>query len=146
MTRGHLPPGGGLRLGPGAEGGGPRYTEVLRRLGKDGWLGLGWPEEYGGRNRPAIEQFLFSDEVQRAGFPLPLLTLSTVGPAIIAHGSDAQKARISSAAQRRPPLGGWAAEPGCRGLGLAPSSSSGEEGGGKKGLGGDGAAPSLPDS
>jgi alkylation response protein AidB-like acyl-CoA dehydrogenase len=73
------------------EGGGPLYTETMRRLGADGWLGIGWPEEYGGRARPAIEQYIFFDEVQRAGFPIPFLTLCTVGPTLIKYGTDAQK-------------------------------------------------------
>src|SRR6185503_16005167 len=50
------------------ESGGPLYRQALRSMGKDGWLGIGWPEAYGGRARPAIEQFIFFDEVQRAGF------------------------------------------------------------------------------
>lgn len=82
------------------EGGGPLYTAALRKLGADGWLGLGWPEEYGGQGRPALEQFLLSDEIQRAGFPLPLLTLGTVGPAIMAHGSDAHRAQFLPAILR----------------------------------------------
>jgi 3-oxocholest-4-en-26-oyl-CoA dehydrogenase alpha subunit len=73
------------------EGGGPLYTKALQQMGKDGWLGLGWPEEFGGQNRSAIDQFIFSDEVQRAFFPIPLLTLNTVGPTIMAHGTKEQK-------------------------------------------------------
>jgi len=67
------------------------YTKALKQLGADGWLGVGWPVEYGGRARPAIEQFLFFDEVQRAGFPIPFLTLCTVGPTLIKFGTDEQK-------------------------------------------------------
>src|SRR5687767_9568846 len=78
----------------GSEGGGPLYTRVLKRLGADGWLGVGWPVEFGGRARPAIEQFLFFDEVQRAGFPIPFLTLCTVGPTLMKYGTDEQKARL----------------------------------------------------
>jgi acyl-CoA dehydrogenase len=75
----------------GGEGGGPLYTQALRKMGADGWLGLGWPEEYGGQNRPALDQFVFSDEVQRAGYPLPFLTLNTVGPTLMEHGTEQQK-------------------------------------------------------
>lgn len=75
------------------EGGGPEYHKVLQQMGADGWLGVGWPTEYGGQGRPAIEQFIFFDEVQRAGFPIPLLTLNTVGPTIMGYGTDAQKQR-----------------------------------------------------
>jgi alkylation response protein AidB-like acyl-CoA dehydrogenase len=72
----------------GSEGGGPLYRAALQRMGRDGWLGIGWPKEYGGQGRTPIEQMIFADEVQRAGFPLPFLTLNTVGPTIMAFGSD----------------------------------------------------------
>ena len=75
----------------GAEGGGPLYRKALRQMGKDGWLGVGWPKQYGGQGRSPIEQFIFSDEVQRAGFPLPFLTLNTVGPTIMENGTEEQK-------------------------------------------------------
>jgi alkylation response protein AidB-like acyl-CoA dehydrogenase len=73
------------------ESGGPLARRALARMGKDGWLGIGWPKEYGGQGRPAIEQFIFFDEVQRAGFPIPLLTLNTVGPTLMRHGTDRQR-------------------------------------------------------
>ena len=31
--------------------GGPHCLEAVRRMGRDGWLGLGWPREYGGQGR-----------------------------------------------------------------------------------------------
>lgn len=74
-----------------SEGGGPEYTRALRQMGADGWLGIGWAKAFGGQERPAIEQFIFFDEVQRAGFPIPILTLNTVGPTLAAFGTDAQK-------------------------------------------------------
>ncbi|HET6338858.1 MAG TPA: acyl-CoA dehydrogenase family protein [Polyangiales bacterium] len=73
------------------ESGGPLARAALARMGHDGWLGLGWPPEYGGQGRPAIEQFIFFDEVQRAGFPIPLLTLNTVGPTLMRYGTDEQR-------------------------------------------------------
>lgn len=76
------------------ESGGPMYRATLERMGRDGWLGIGWPEEYGGQGRPAIEQFIFFDEVQRAGFPIPLLTLNTVGPTLMHYGTEQQKKRF----------------------------------------------------
>jgi hypothetical protein len=78
----------------GTEGGGPLYTKALRRMGADGWLGIGWPKEFGGQGRSAIEQYVFFDEVQRAGFPIPFLTLCTVGPTLMKYGTDEQKARF----------------------------------------------------
>ena len=58
----------------------------------DGWAGIGWPKEYGGQGRSAIEQFIFFDESMRAGAPVPMLTLNTVGPTIMEFGTDEQKA------------------------------------------------------
>jgi alkylation response protein AidB-like acyl-CoA dehydrogenase len=78
----------------GSDGGGPLYTKALRRMGADGWLGIGWPREFGGQARPAIEQYIFFDEVQRAGFPIPFLTLCTVGPTLMKYGTESQKAEL----------------------------------------------------
>ena len=72
--------------------GGPTFRETVRQMGKDGWLGIGWPKAYGGQGRTALEQFIFIDEVRRAGAPLPFVTLSTVGPALMELGSEEQKA------------------------------------------------------
>jgi 3-oxocholest-4-en-26-oyl-CoA dehydrogenase alpha subunit len=80
------------RLG-GAEGG-PLYRSVVKQIGRDGWLGIGWPKEYGGQGRSAMDQFLFFDEAMRAGAPVPFVTLNTVGPTLIAFGTDEQKARF----------------------------------------------------
>ncbi len=74
-----------------AEGGGPVYLELLQRMGADGYLGIGWPKEFGGQGRGPLEQYLFTEEVQRTGFPLPFLTLNTVGPTLMRFGNDAQK-------------------------------------------------------
>ena len=76
------------------ESGGPLYHAALQQMGRDGWLGIAWPKEYGGQARGPVDQFIFFDEVQRAGFPIPILTLSTVGPTLMRHGSEAQKAEF----------------------------------------------------
>jgi alkylation response protein AidB-like acyl-CoA dehydrogenase len=76
------------------EGGGPLYHQAIQKLGADGWLGIGWPKEVGGQARGPIEQFIFFDETQRAGFPVPILTLNTVGPTILKFGTDEQKKRF----------------------------------------------------
>jgi alkylation response protein AidB-like acyl-CoA dehydrogenase len=75
-----------------AGAGGPRFREVVRMLGRGGWLGVGWPVEYGGRGLGAEEQFVFYDEIQRAGVPFPLVTINTVGPALMEFGTEEQKA------------------------------------------------------
>lgn len=68
------------------------YRETVRQLGTDGWLGVGWPEEYGGRGLTPMEQFIFFDEAAQAGVPLPLMALNTVGPTIMRYGTAEQKA------------------------------------------------------
>ncbi len=77
-------------LAGGGEGG-DAWREVVRRIGKDGWLGIGWPAEFGGQGRPATDQFIFFDETRRAGAPFPFVTINTVGPTIMRFGTEEQK-------------------------------------------------------
>jgi alkylation response protein AidB-like acyl-CoA dehydrogenase len=72
----------------------PSYTRLIRRMGRDGWLGLGWPVEFGGQGRGPIDQMIFVEESHWAGVPLPLLTLNSVGPTLMSLGTDEQKERI----------------------------------------------------
>ncbi|MFJ9778211.1 acyl-CoA dehydrogenase family protein [Amycolatopsis sp. NPDC101161] len=81
-----------LRAGGGEYGDGLAYKEIVRQLGKDGWLALGWPKEYGGQGRPMLDQLIFTDEAAIAGVPVPFLTVNTVGPTIMRYGTDEQKA------------------------------------------------------
>ncbi|MET8854279.1 acyl-CoA dehydrogenase family protein [Amycolatopsis sp. NPDC004625] len=82
----------GLRSGGGEYGDGVAYKEIVRQLGKDGWLALGWPPEYGGQGRSMLDQLIFTDEAAVAGVPVPFLTVNTVGPTIMRYGTDEQKA------------------------------------------------------
>lgn len=75
-----------------SEGGGPLFRKAMKQMGRDGLLGVGWPREHGGQGRTPIEQFIFADEIQTAGFPLPFLTLNTVGPTLRHYGTAEQKA------------------------------------------------------
>ena len=71
--------------------GGPACLEAVRKMGRDGWLGIGWPKEYGGQGRTDLEQFIFTNEAWRAGAPIPFLTINTVGKTIMEFGSEEQK-------------------------------------------------------
>lgn len=73
------------------EGGGPLFWEALKKLGQDGWIGLGWSQELGGKGYGEIEQMIFIDEVMRAGFPFPFLTTESVGPILAEHASESIK-------------------------------------------------------
>ncbi len=70
------------------------YRETIRQLGTDGWLGVGWPEEYGGRGWGPIEQLIFSDAASRYDVPLPMVTINTVGPTLAHYGTDEQKKKF----------------------------------------------------
>ncbi|WP_194825611.1 acyl-CoA dehydrogenase family protein [Nocardia sp. XZ_19_231] len=73
---------------------GDTYREVVRRMGRDGWLGVGWPKEFGGQGFGPMEQQIFFNEAVRADVPLPLVTLLTVGPTLQKYGTDAQKKKF----------------------------------------------------
>jgi len=82
------------------EAGGKIFRQVVRQMGADGWLGIGWPKEYGGQGRSPVEQFIFYDEATRAGAAVPLVTLNTVGPTLMQFGTDEQKDRFLPAILR----------------------------------------------
>jgi alkylation response protein AidB-like acyl-CoA dehydrogenase len=71
---------------------GPTVRRITKQMASDGWLGIGWPKQYGGQGRSAIEQFIFFDESMRSGAPVPMLTINTVGPTIMNFGTEEQKA------------------------------------------------------
>lgn len=71
---------------------GPVAQRLLRKMSKDGWLGVGWPTEYGGGGRTAVEQWIFIEEMTYRNLPTGGLTLSAIGPTIMRVGSEAQKA------------------------------------------------------
>jgi alkylation response protein AidB-like acyl-CoA dehydrogenase len=80
-----------LAGGDGDYGDGEAYRSVVRQLGRDGWLALGWPAEYGGRGGTTLDQLIFTDEAAVARVPVPFLTINTVGPTIMRFGSASQK-------------------------------------------------------
>ncbi|MFI1394613.1 acyl-CoA dehydrogenase family protein [Streptomyces sp. NPDC020681] len=77
--------------GPPPEEDAAEQRRLLRRIGADGMLGLGWPVEYGGQGRGPDEQFVFFDEAYRAGAPVSMVTLNTVGPTLMKYGTEEQK-------------------------------------------------------
>lgn len=74
--------------------GGDLYRDTIRKIGRDGWLALGWPKEHGGQGYAATEQLIFFEEANIAGAPLPFVTISTVGPALMEFGTEKQKAQF----------------------------------------------------
>ena len=81
-----------VKAGLAAENGcGPVHRRVVGQMGRDGWLTVGWPTEYGGRGKSAVEQFIMYDESMAVGAPMPMLTINTVGPTLMQFGSQEQK-------------------------------------------------------
>jgi alkylation response protein AidB-like acyl-CoA dehydrogenase len=75
----------------GEYGSGDVYRETVAQMGRDGWLALGWPKEYGGQARSTMDQLIFTDEAAVAGAPVPFLTINSVAPTIMAFGTEEQK-------------------------------------------------------
>src|SRR5574341_470685 len=67
----------------------------IRKLHEAGYIGMGWPREYGGRNARPMEQAIVADEMARVNAPPAAIGLGVgiVGPTIIHHGTPEQKAR-----------------------------------------------------
>jgi alkylation response protein AidB-like acyl-CoA dehydrogenase len=73
---------------------GKAYRAIIRRMGSDGKLGVGWPKEFGGLGLGQIEQQILVNEAARAEVPLPAVTLQTVGPTLQVYGTELQKKKF----------------------------------------------------
>ncbi|MCU1499061.1 MAG: Acyl-CoA dehydrogenase, long-chain specific, mitochondrial precursor [Acidimicrobiales bacterium] len=80
-----------MASGTGEYGGGELYKRLVRQMGHDGWLGVGWPTEYGGQARSMVDQLIFLDEASLVGAPIPFLTINTVGPTLMHFGDEHQR-------------------------------------------------------
>ena len=80
--------------------GGPVFREIVSQMGRDGWLGIGWPKEYGGQGRTPLDQFIFWNETWKARAPLPIIMVTTIGPTLMQYGSEAQKSEFLPRIQR----------------------------------------------
>ncbi|SEH18169.1 Acyl-CoA dehydrogenase [Natronorubrum sediminis] len=71
-------------------------TDWQRTLAEDGWAGVHWPEEYGGRGASLIEQTIYREEMARIDAPpqINLIGINLIGPTLIAVGTESQKERF----------------------------------------------------
>ena len=69
-----------------------RTQSWLDRLGEKGWLAPAWPRKYGGADMSVLEQFVLSEELTKVGAPTSRQMLNLVGPTIMLHGTEEQKA------------------------------------------------------
>ena len=77
----------------GNEGDGPLARAFHKKMFEKGWWGIGWPKEFGGLGKSAIEQFIFVEEMEAAGAPAMRLTITSVAPTILRAGTEEQKAK-----------------------------------------------------
>ena len=66
-------------------------TRFRRKIGAKGWFGLNWPREYGGLGLGAVYQHLLMSEFEYWGVPGPDLTVTSVAPMIMRHGTEQNK-------------------------------------------------------
>ena len=74
---------------------GPEMRAWSRALHDAGYVGLTWPEEYGGGGAPYTHQAIFLEEMARAEAPphVGVIGIGMAGPTIVAHGTEEQKSR-----------------------------------------------------
>ena len=63
--------------------GASNFRDLVRQMGATAGSASAGPKEYGGQGRGVLDQFVFFDEVQRAGAPFPFVTINTVGPTLM---------------------------------------------------------------
>ena len=70
--------------------------EFSQKLGARGWIGVTWPKQYGGQEKTYMDRLILTEELLRAGAPVAAHWLGDrqVGPALLAYGSEEQKAAI----------------------------------------------------
>jgi alkylation response protein AidB-like acyl-CoA dehydrogenase len=66
-------------------------TRFRRKIGERGWFGLNWPREYGGLGLGAVHLHLLMSEFEYWGVPGPDLTVTSVAPMIMRHGTERNK-------------------------------------------------------
>ncbi len=77
------------------EGDGAVVKRVIRQLGNDGWMGMGWPKEYGGQGRTPIEQYIFFDlALGYFRIPIQVISLMMIGPTLMKVGNEEQKKKF----------------------------------------------------
>ncbi len=70
----------------------PPKRALMRKIAERGWLGMSWPKQYGGQERPGIYDFLLTEALSRYGAPQPGKGVGIVGKTIIRHGNEKLKA------------------------------------------------------
>ncbi|CAA0103067.1 Acyl-CoA dehydrogenase FadE26 [Halioglobus japonicus] len=72
----------------------PARKRFNRKMAERGYIGMSWPKEYGGQERPGIYEYLLNEELSRVGAPLIGKGVGCVGQTLIRHGSDKLKSEF----------------------------------------------------
>ena len=78
----------------GSEDPGPATIEFRRLMGERGWFGLTWPKEYGGLGLGPVHQHILVNELEYWRVPTLDLTVTSVAPMIMRHGTEQNKAEF----------------------------------------------------
>jgi alkylation response protein AidB-like acyl-CoA dehydrogenase len=65
----------------------PARRDFMKILSSKGYLGMSWPKEYGGQEKPGIYDYILNEELCRVGAPSPGKGVGSIGQTIIHHGS-----------------------------------------------------------
>jgi alkylation response protein AidB-like acyl-CoA dehydrogenase len=69
----------------------PPRRAFMRKVGERGWLGMTWPEEYGGSNSEGIYEYILNEALARRGAPQIGKGVGIIGKTLIRHGSEKLK-------------------------------------------------------
>ena len=67
----------------------PARREFMKTLSSKGYLGMSWPKEYGGQEKPGIYDYILNEELcAESALPSPGKGVGSIGQTIIHHGSE----------------------------------------------------------
>ncbi|MCE2392271.1 MAG: acyl-CoA dehydrogenase family protein [Proteobacteria bacterium] len=69
----------------------PRRQAFMRKVAEKGWLGITWPEEYGGQNGEGVYEYLLNEALAGVGAPQIGKGVGIIGKTLIRHGSEKLK-------------------------------------------------------
>ena len=69
----------------------PERRAFMAEVGEKGWLGMTWPEEYGGSDGDGVYEYLLNEALARRGAPQIGKGVGIIGKTLIKHGSDKLK-------------------------------------------------------
>ncbi len=72
----------------------PKRRQFMAKLGEKGWLGITWPEEYGGKDGDGVYEYLLNEALAARGGPQIGKGVGIIGKTIISHGSETMKAEF----------------------------------------------------